>query len=136
MQIKKLTEQLSVAPQIGVADIAALKAAGFRTVICNRPDGEGSDQTAYADIEAAARAAGLEARYLPVVPGRFGAAEAIEFAAMIEALPQPVLAYCRSGARSGMLWQAAQQGRAVSGDAGGGIGGALRRGLDRLTGRG
>jgi sulfide:quinone oxidoreductase len=44
--------------------------AGFRSIICNRPDGEGNDQPTFSEIEEAARAAGLEAYYMPVVPGR------------------------------------------------------------------
>jgi sulfide:quinone oxidoreductase len=109
VQPKQLTNDLAVAPQIGVGDIAAIKAQGFRSLICNRPDGEAADQTAFAEIEAAARSAGLEVRYLPVIPGKFTSAEAAAFGAMIAELPKPVLAYCRSGSRSALLWDAAQR---------------------------
>jgi len=67
---KELTEELSVAEQISPSDMAELAAQGFRSVICNRPDGEGSDQPLFAEIAAAATAAGLEARYIPVATGR------------------------------------------------------------------
>ena len=69
MQINKVTDALSVSPQITAEDVAAIRDAGFRAIICNRPDGEGADQPNFEEIEAAARAAGLEARYLPVTSG-------------------------------------------------------------------
>ena len=62
MQFNTVTDALSVSPQIMPADLAAIREAGFRAVICNRPDGEGADQPNFDEIEAAARAAGLEAR--------------------------------------------------------------------------
>jgi sulfide:quinone oxidoreductase len=64
MIIKAINAGLSVSPQVLPEDISAIAAAGFRSVMCNRPDGEGADQPAFAEIEAAARAAGLEAAYL------------------------------------------------------------------------
>ncbi|KWN11164.1 class V aminotransferase [Burkholderia territorii] len=91
--------------QITPADLKAIRNAGFRAVICNRPDGESADQPAFDEIAAAARELGLDARYLPVEPGRIGDAEVDAFGALVDALPKPVLAYCRSGSRAGMLWQ-------------------------------
>jgi sulfide:quinone oxidoreductase len=64
MIIKAINAGLSVSPQVLPEDISAIAAAGFRSVMCNRPDGEAADQPAFAEIEAAARAAGLEAAYL------------------------------------------------------------------------
>ena len=55
MEIKRITDKVSVAPQITVADMADIKKAGFRAIICNRPDGEGADQPSYAEIEKAAK---------------------------------------------------------------------------------
>ncbi|WP_143137759.1 beta-lactamase hydrolase domain-containing protein, partial [Burkholderia ubonensis] len=54
MNIRKLTDTLSVSPQITAADLPALSAAGFRAIVCNRPDGEGPDQPTVAEIRAAA----------------------------------------------------------------------------------
>ena len=54
MELKRLTDTLSVSPQITVSDLPAIRAAGFRVIICNRPDGEGADQPTFAEIEAAA----------------------------------------------------------------------------------
>jgi sulfide:quinone oxidoreductase len=56
---KPITPSLSVSEQVLPQDIAALATAGFKSVICNRPDGEGADQPSFSEIEAAATAAGL-----------------------------------------------------------------------------
>ncbi len=73
-------------------------------MICNRPDGEGADQPAFAEIETAARAAGLQAAYQPVISGQVKDADAEAFGALLATLPKPVFAYCRSGTRSATLW--------------------------------
>ncbi|MGF1503482.1 MAG: TIGR01244 family sulfur transferase [Paracoccaceae bacterium] len=104
MDIKTITPALSVSPQIAPGDIAAIKAAGFRAIICNRPDGEGADQPTHEEIDRAARAAGLETRYLPVTTGKVQDADATAFGTALRDLPGPVLAYCRSGMRSATLW--------------------------------
>jgi len=95
---------LAASRQIMPADLKAIRDAGFRSVICNRPDGEGVDQPAFEEIAAAARELGLEARYLPIAPNHIGDAEIDAFGALVDALPKPILAYCRSGNRAGMLW--------------------------------
>lgn len=110
MDARKLTEALSVGPQITPDEVAAARAQGFRAIVCNRPDGEG-DQADFAEIETAAESAGLEARYLPVAPSRVSDADAEAFAALLAELPGPVLAYCRSGTRSATLWALAEAGR-------------------------
>ncbi|WP_068299689.1 bifunctional protein tyrosine phosphatase family protein/NAD(P)/FAD-dependent oxidoreductase [Pararhodobacter sp. CCB-MM2] len=104
MDPKKISDTLSVSPQISLADVAEAKALGFRAIICNRPDGEGADQPTFEEIEAAAKAQGLEARYVPVTPGmvRDEDAEAMEVA--LRELPGPILGYCRTGTRSATLW--------------------------------
>ena len=108
MDVRSIDNELSVSPQIGVADVAALAAAGFRSVICNRPGGEGADQPTFAEIKAAAEQAGLEARYIPVVSGRVEDAAAESFGRAMHELPKPVLAYCRTGTRSATLWALSQ----------------------------
>lgn len=107
MEIRKLTEEVSVAGQIAAADMPTVKAAGFRSLVCNRPDGEGPGQPAYETVAAAARAEGLEAHYLPVVSGALTTENVDDFARLLPSLPKPVLAYCRSGARSTQLWSLA-----------------------------
>ena len=109
MQPKKLTADLSITAQIAPADIAAIKAAGFQSIICNRPDGEALfGQPAFREIEAAAKAAGLSIRYQPINPGRMSESDAAAFAASLRELPKPILAYCRTGTRSGALWSLCQ----------------------------
>ena len=104
MDIREITEELSVGPQIDAGDVTAIAAAGFRAVICNRPDGESSDQPCCRDIEAAVKAAGMEWRMQPVRSGGVTQADAAAFGALMAELPKPVLAYCRSGTRCTALW--------------------------------
>jgi len=104
MKQKRLSEAFSVSAQITAADVDDIVAAGFRTIICNRPDGEEPDQPAFEEIEAAARKHGLEVRYQPVVSGKIQGEDVNAFCALLDDLPKPVLAYCRSGTRSAMLW--------------------------------
>ncbi|MFT6914914.1 MAG: sulfide:quinone oxidoreductase [Motiliproteus sp.] len=90
------------------ADIQAIKDAGFRAIICNRPDGEGADQPAFEVVAKKAKKAGLEAVYLPIVAGKVTDDDAAAFDRMLSELPGPVLAYCRTGTRSTTLWSLAQ----------------------------
>lgn len=97
-----------VAPQLQPAAMADVARAGFRSVINNRPDFEGGpDQPTSATLEAAARAAGLEYRFLPVNSAFQTPEEIAAFARLLQELPHPVLAFCRSGTRSGKLYHAA-----------------------------
>jgi sulfide:quinone oxidoreductase len=109
MHAKPINPNFAVSEQITVAQIAEVKAAGFKSIICNRPDGEGYDQPDFSEIEQAAKAAGLQARYIPVNPGMMSHADVQAFAEAIKTLPAPVLAFCRSGARSTALWNASQR---------------------------
>lgn len=108
MEIKRVTKEFAVSPQVAPGDLTALATAGFGAVICNRPDGEGSDQPLFAEIAAAAKAAGLEARYLPVETGKVGDETVTAFRELLDELPKPLLAFCRSGTRSITLWSLAQ----------------------------
>ena len=111
MDIRRITDELSVAPQIGAEDVAAIAAAGFRAIICNRPDGETSDQPCCEDIEAAVKANGLAWRAQPVRSGGVTLEDAAAFGALMADLPKPVLAYCRSGTRCAQLWSLSQAGK-------------------------
>lgn len=109
--IRSVTTDFAVAPQIGEADIAAIAAVGFKTLINNRPDGEVPGQMTDAAAEAAAHAAGMAYVSIPFV----GAPHAVQVEETVKALegnPGPVLAFCRSGTRSITVWALAQ---AVSG---------------------
>lgn len=108
MDPRTLSPQLAVSPQITPQDIPALKAQGYRAIIANRPDGEGADQPTFAEIEAAAHAAGMQARYIPISGGMVGDDDVEAFRSALRAMPGPVLAYCRSGTRSATLWSLAQ----------------------------
>lgn len=106
--VNPLTDSFSVAPQLAPEDMAAVAAAGYKSVIINRPDFEGgADQPTSADVMAAAKAAGLQVEYQPVVSGAITADDVARFAQLLNSLPGPVLAYCRSGARCTNLFRAA-----------------------------
>jgi len=105
---KPLSADFSVAPQLSADDMAAVAAAGFRSVIINRPDfEEGPAQPTAQDVMAAAHAAGLAVEYQPVVSGAMTPQDVQTFAALLKHLPAPVLAYCRSGTRCTKLFEAA-----------------------------
>ncbi|TWB20823.1 uncharacterized protein (TIGR01244 family) [Nitrospirillum amazonense] len=101
---RPLTDNLSVAPQIKEADFAQAKALGFRTIINNRPDGEEPGQLTSARGAELAKEAGLDYVYLPVNQSNLGPQTAAAFAEALAKLPGPVLAHCRSGTRSTILW--------------------------------
>jgi sulfide:quinone oxidoreductase len=111
MEIKTITKTLSVTAQIAPSDLEALKQAGFCSVMCNRPDGEGGDQPSFAEISAAAEAVGMQAAYVPVVSGAVSDEDVAAFDAAMQSLPKPVLAFCRTGTRSATLWSLSEGGR-------------------------
>lgn len=108
METKKLTTGLSVIGQVMPTDMQAIKDAGFRAIICNRPDGEAADQPTFEEISKAAEKAGIEAKYLPIVAGKVSDDDANAFDATLSEMPGPVLAFCRTGTRSATLWSLAQ----------------------------
>ena len=109
--VQQLSPNLSVAPQLGPEAMALAAQQGFKSVVNNRPDFEGGpEQPTNAVIEAAAIAAGLAYSHLPVAPGFQSAEEIAQFAGLLATMPKPVLAFCRSGARSGKLFLAATRG--------------------------
>ncbi|KQV58799.1 MULTISPECIES: TIGR01244 family sulfur transferase [unclassified Caulobacter] len=104
---RRVTDSLSVSPQVTEADMARAAAEGFALVINNRPDGEDPSQPSGAAIEAAARAAGLDYLHVPVRGGPTQAqVDAVR--AAVEAANGPVLAFCRSGTRSIVTWSIGQ----------------------------
>ena len=108
IQVQPLSPDVSVAPQLAPDAMAALADAGFKSVINNRPDFEGgTDQPTSAQMEAAAEAAGLVYAFLPVAPGYQSPEEIARFAELLATLPRPILAFCRTGTRSGKLFRAA-----------------------------
>ncbi len=111
IQVQQLSPDLCVAPQLTPDAMAAAAQAGFKSVVNNRPDFEGGpDQPTSASIEAAAQAAGLAYVHLPVAPGHQTPEEIARFGELLATLPKPILAFCRSGTRSGKLYRAATGG--------------------------
>src|SRR5690606_27997690 len=96
--IKQLTPTLSVSGQLMPEDMGALAAQGFQAIINNRPDREGDGQPDSAAMEAAARAAGLDYHYLPVISGPISDGDVEAFRALLDQVEGPVLAFCRPGA--------------------------------------
>lgn len=105
--MRPVTPALSVSPQIRPEDVPALAARGVRLIVNNRPDGEEPGQPAGAEIEAAARAAGIDYCAVPV-RGRPGEAEVRAVDAALAAAEGPALAFCRSGTRSVACWALAE----------------------------
>lgn len=103
-----LDTDISVAGQIGPGDIATAKARGVTTIINNRPDGEQTGQAGGDEIRAAAEAAGLAYVAIPVTHAGIAPEQVGQMAAALEAADGPVLAFCRSGTRSTMLWALAE----------------------------
>ena len=103
MEIRQITEDYAVAPQIGLEHVPLIKAAGFKSLIANRPDSE-DGAVPHDAIAAAAAEAGLEFRYIPVVSGQITQQNVVDQKAALADLPKPVLAYCRSGTRCTNLY--------------------------------
>ena len=112
MPTRHLTDSYAISPQISVQDIADLKAEGFHTILCFRPDGEAPDQPDMKVIEAAAKEAGLAFAAIPVKSGTVPSeAQVAETRQVLATLPAPVVGYCRSGTRAGQIWALAEAGK-------------------------
>lgn len=105
---RQLSDTVWASPQINLADVAEAKARGFAVIVNNRPDGESEDQTGGAAIAAAAGELGLAYVAVPVAPGGFSREQLTQMAAALDSAQGPVLAYCRSGTRSTLLWSLVQ----------------------------
>lgn len=102
--------QLTFGPQIQHSDLAQIKASGCTTIICNRPDFEEAGQPSFQSIQAKAQELGLNAHHLPIQTREDADRHVKAFTEILNQSSGPVFAYCRSGARSKMLAQAAQRG--------------------------
>jgi uncharacterized protein (TIGR01244 family) len=111
MDIRALTPDYAVSPQIALSDLAQIKAAGFVTVIDNRPDGEIPPDLHSPAMQAAAEALGLTFVANPVIGGMLTLANVQAQGAAIATSAGPVLAYCASGNRSSVVWALSQAGR-------------------------
>lgn len=110
---RQITPTVFASPQIGLDAIPQAAALGVVRIINNRPEDESDDQTPGAAIEAAARAAGIDYVAIPVTHAGFSQGQVDAMVAALDGAAGPVLAYCRSGTRSTLLWALA---RAKAGD--------------------
>lgn len=108
---RRLTDTMLASPQITVADVATAKEAGVTLIVNNRPEGEAEDQTPGPEIEAAARAAGLDYLAIPIGHSGFSQPQVEALAEALDRAEGKVLGYCRSGTRSTLLWALAQASR-------------------------
>lgn len=106
--IRTIDDHVAVAPQITPEEVAALAAAGFTEIVNNRPEDEEPGQPSGAEIAAAAEAAGIAYRAIPVTHAGFSANQVEAMASALASSSGAVLAYCRSGTRSAHLWALAR----------------------------
>lgn len=140
--IRRIDDQISVAPQLFPEELAEVAALGFKGIVNNRPDEEEPGQPTDAAMRAAAEAAGLSYVSIPITHAGFSHPQIDAMAAALAAADGPVLAYCRSGTRSCNLWALTQAKAGGDPDAitdkGAGAGynlAGLRPMLDALSGR-
>jgi uncharacterized protein (TIGR01244 family) len=114
MEIKKITDTFFIASAtLSVADITEIASEGFKTIICNRPNGEDLTQTPYETIETASQKNGMQFYCLPIVSGEINKHIIQEMRNILQNAPAPILAYCRSGNRCFHLWTLSQSPHAV-----------------------
>ncbi|PVE23456.1 TIGR01244 family phosphatase [Microvirga sp. KLBC 81] len=111
MKAVRLTPNLSVAPRLTEQDLEKAAAAGFKTIINNRPDGEAPDQPRSDELAAAAERLGVAYRHIPVVPGQLSNDQVQAFRTAVTEAEKPALAFCRTGTRSITLWALAASDR-------------------------
>jgi hypothetical protein len=108
LEITQHNEEFSTVGQIMPEEVAQIAALGYKSVIDNRPDMEGGhDQPLHIDIETQVKSAGMQFAYLPVISGSITPEQVQQMADLIESMPKPILAFCRSGARSTNLYHLA-----------------------------
>ena len=105
-----LDDEVSVAGQLALNDLRAVRDEGFRSVVVLRPDGEAPGQPGHRQVLDGANEIGLEARYLPLTPGAWGPAEVRAFSLLKTTMPKPILAFCASGRRAATIWALSEAG--------------------------
>jgi sulfide:quinone oxidoreductase len=116
MTFKPITSGFSVSGQLTPFDIQQAAAQGFKSVISNRPDCEEADQPSAAALQQEAQAVGLAFTHIPITPGVMRDADVAAMTKALSELPSPILAFCRSGARSTKLWEAVQAAKTAAAD--------------------
>jgi uncharacterized protein (TIGR01244 family) len=108
LSYRSIDAGFAVSGQISTADLPKIAEAGFKTIVCARPDHEEPGQPTFSEIAKAALDAGLEAVHIPV-SGMIGEGQLIRMEAALNDLPSPMFGYCRSGARAGSLYTTAKR---------------------------
>jgi uncharacterized protein (TIGR01244 family) len=104
--LTRIDANFSASPQIDAKDLVDIKVAGFKSVICNRPDSEdGGTHPDHNLLEAAANELGLGFAYLPIIPGQINDTNIANFKTIVNKLPAPTVGYCRLGIRSKILYE-------------------------------
>ena len=111
MKVTKLTPNISVAHQLTEQDLAEAAAAGFKTIINNRPDGEVPDQPRSEELASATKRLGLAYHHIPAVSGQISNDQVEAFRTALGGAEKPALAFCRTGTRSATLWALAASDR-------------------------
>ncbi|WP_417270435.1 beta-lactamase hydrolase domain-containing protein [Celeribacter sp.] len=111
MKIKRINGMFTIATQLELSKIARLAERGYKTIICNRPDGESMDQPQFSEIEAEAQRVGMRVCYIPIKRSGPTPTNHADFAKAIDTLPHPTVAYCSSGARAALMWTLFDQSR-------------------------
>ena len=102
MNLKWINDDYAVTSQLSLEAVKEAAEAGFKGIICTRPDGEDFNQPSYAAVAAEAKRLGLVAGHVPFA-GQPSLEAANKFAAILDAMPTPVLGYCRSGNRAAVV---------------------------------
>jgi sulfide:quinone oxidoreductase len=110
MSIRTVASDFHVTGQITPTQLQDVAKLGYKTVICMRPDHESFNQPVFAEMAEAAKQAGVNAYYLPVVPGKMTASQVQELKNILAQTPGPVLAYCASGNRCAAAYDLAKRG--------------------------
>ena len=103
MKTEHLTHDLSVGSQLSPEDVSVIGAMGFKSIICNRPDGEALGQNLFEEIRTLAERMDIKTAYLPIHATGPTEKDRAEMAKLFQKLPRPILAYCETGARSTAL---------------------------------
>ncbi|MDE1918621.1 MAG: TIGR01244 family phosphatase [Sphingomonadales bacterium] len=103
-----LAQGLHASPQLSLSDVEEARRLGYRAIIVNRPDGEEAGQPTIASMRQAVTDAGLGFAAIPIAPGQASGPDIALFKQALDALPKPILAYCRTGTRAATLWALSQ----------------------------
>lgn len=105
---RELAPGYNISTQLELTDIAALRHLGYNSILNARPDHEEIDQAAGAALEAAAEKIGMAYIHVPITPETIGTLSPQAAKLIIDSLPQPVMAFCKTGARAAAVWSVAQ----------------------------